>query len=69
MLITPEDKHQILTALDLLRKRVESFDVVKSCESCEHLRSGCMFTGEVMMPPEDVKKAGCKQWIWDGIPF
>ena len=64
----PEEKERVLSALKTLTTFVEAQEVMKSCQSCMHWSRGCKLAGG-QMPPEDIQKAGCQSWNWDGVVF
>ena len=68
MPVKPEEKARVLSALKTLTTFVETMEVAKSCQSCLHWANGCKLANG-QMPPEQVQKAGCASWDWDGVVF
>jgi hypothetical protein len=59
-----------LTAIrQALRHELVRLDAIAvSCKTCkEWEQTGCAKFDAV--PPADVQKTGCKEWIWDFVPF
>ena len=68
MILKPEERDRLLSALKTLTAFVENLQVSKSCPTCTHWANGCKLASG-QKPPEHVQKEGCKSWMWDGIPF
>jgi hypothetical protein len=68
MILKPEEKDRLLSALKTLTTFVETLEVSKSCRTYTHWANGCRLAGG-QMSPDHVQKAGCRSWDWDGVVF
>jgi hypothetical protein len=68
MPVKPEGKERVLSALQTLTASVETMEVSKSRLSYLHWANGCKLANG-QMPPEQLQKAGCPAWDWDGVVF
>ena len=63
---------EIQVKINCAKREVEYWEGVlerKQCRGCANWDgSGCALAGGIM-PPLDVQKTGCPEWLWDCIPF
>jgi hypothetical protein len=64
MNLDPHDRQSLLSALERLRKIVESLDSRRACTTCVHLRQGICERWQAK-PPLEYLKVGCDEWIFD----
>jgi hypothetical protein len=64
MSLPPHDKLSLLSALETIRKFIESQDDRRSCTTCVFLKQGICEKWEAK-PPADYVKVGCSEWVFD----
>ncbi len=62
--LEPHDKQRLLSALDEIRKIIESMDSRRSCMTCTSMRQG-ICEKWLAKPPMDYLKVGCDAWTLD----
>lgn len=61
------NEHQ--AKVELYRRELRLLENIRiTCNTCSQNASGWC-NRFAAAPPEDVIKAGCDEWEWDGIPF
>ena len=64
MSLDPHVRQSLLSALDTIRKYVESQDDRRACTTCVSMRQGICEKWNAK-PPLEYLKVGCEAWVFD----
>lgn len=64
MSLDPHDRQGLLSALDKIRKYIETQDERRACTTCVHLRMGLCEKWNAK-PPAEYLSVGCGEWVFD----
>lgn len=64
------DRVSLQAMRDALRVHLSTLDSISiCCTSCRNFSPAQRCRLADAVPPEDVQKAGCDEWSFDGVPF